>query len=296
MKVLVTGSSSALARALLPQLGADAGVSQITGVDLLPAHFTHPAFRALRMDFRDPRMAELLSQHDVLVHLAYVVLRGNISEPEMRAVNVDGSLILLLQARAAGVRRVIHLSSAAVYGSGIRLGESAPYAPLPAFCYGQHKAELERRLDDEFPDCLRLRPHVILGPHAQPTLRQLLALPFYLRMPDPQPELQCVHEEDVANAILRGLACTAGGAFNLAAADTFNLRDIKRRRHGGCVPLPAFAARAALNFTHGLTGWGGEPGWLNGLQQSLTLDCGRAAAELQWRPVYSSAQTLAATR
>lgn len=295
MKVLLTGSSSTLARALLPLLCADAGVSLVTGVDLRPAHFTHPRFRALEMDFRDPRMAELLPRHDALIHLAYVVLRGHVSASAMHAVNVEGSLALLLQARAAGMRRVVHLSSAAVYGGGVNLDESAPYRPLPGFCYGQHKAELERRLDIEFPDCLRLRPHVILGPCAQPTLRQLLAMPFYLQLPDPQPRLQCVHEADVAVAIIRGLSADVGGALNLAATDTFDLRDVKRRQ-GWCLPLPVFAARAALHTAHRITGWGGEPGWLDGLRQSLTLDCSRASAQLGWQPAHSARQALAAAR
>ncbi len=295
MKVLVTGSSSTLARVLLPRLCADAGIAAVSGVDLQQAHFAHPKFSATVMDFRDPRMPQLLERHDALIHLGYVVLRGHISETEMRDINVGGSLALLLQARAAGMRRIVHLSSAAVYGGGANLPETAPYAPLQAFLYGQHKAELERRLDAEFPECLRLRPHVILGPHAQPVLRQLLAMPFYLHTAGPQPQLQCVHEADVADAIQRGLAGGARGAINLAAPDSFNLRDVKRGRHRWCLPLPAFAARAALHAAHRITGWGGEPGWLDGLQQTLTLDCSRAAAELRWRPACSSAQALADT-
>jgi len=263
---------------------------------LRPPHYKHPSFHALTMDFRDPKMTDLLSVHDALIHLAYVVLRGHTAESEMRAVNVEDSMALLLRARQGGLRRVIHLSSAAVYGSGTHLDESARLAPLPSFLYGQHKAELERRLEEEFPDSLRLRPHVILGPHAQPTLRQLLELPFYLSVPDPQPQLQCVHEIDVANAILLGLNCNVGGAFNLAATDTFSLREVKRERNPICLPLPVSAARVALHAVHRLSGWGGEPGWLDGLQHSLTLDCRRAAAELQWRPTYSTAQTIAETR
>lgn len=296
MKVLVTGSSSCLARALLPRLCQDAEITQVTGIDLRPAHFAHPKFRALVMDFRDPQTEALLPGHDALVHLAYVVLRGRMREPAMHAVNVLGSLALLQAACAAGMSRVVHLSSAAVYGGGTHLGEAAAYAPLPHFCYGRHKAELEQRLEQAVPECVRLRPHVILGPHAQPVLRQILRLPFYLNLADPQPELQCVHEADVADAILCSLARGARGTFNLAAADTFNLRDVMRRRHALSLPLPAAMARAGLAAAHGIFGWGGEPGWLAGLQRTLTLDCSRAARELGWQPAHSSAQALAAAR
>ncbi len=296
MKVLLTGSSAWLARALLPRLCASPAITQVTGIDLRPAHYTHAKFTALRADFRDLRVAALLPQHDALVHLAYVVLRGRMREADMHAVNVTGSLGLLQAARSAGLPRIVHLSSAAVYGSGANLAEDAPQAPLPAFCYGQHKAELEGLLERSVPECILLRPHVILGPHAQPVLRQILGLPFYLRLDDPQPLLQCVHEGDVATAVLACLQREASGAFNLAAADAYTLRAVARQRHRAPLPLPVAGARAALTIAHGIFGWGGEPGWLDGLRHTLTLDCRRAARDLGWHPAYSAAQALAATR
>lgn len=284
-----------MAQALLPQLCADPEVTQVTGIDLRPPRFRHAKFHALTADFRAPQTAALLPAQDALVHLAYVVLRGRMHETAMREINVTASFALLQAARHAGVRRIIHLSSGAVYGSGAGLAETAAFAPLPDFCYGRHKAELESLLARDMPECVRLRPHVILGPHAQPTLRQILNLPFCLRLDDPQPELQCVHEDDVAAAILASLHRDVRGAFNLAAADTWNLRAVMRSRHAWCLPLPVAVALAALRLAHGLAGWGGEPGWLAGLQKTLTLDCRRAAAELDWQPRYSAAQTFATT-
>ncbi|MBX3666335.1 MAG: NAD-dependent epimerase/dehydratase family protein [Burkholderiales bacterium] len=295
MKVLVTGSSASLAHALLPRLCADRAIAQVTGVDLCAPHFMHPKFRALQADFRDSRVDALLGRHDALVHLAYVVLRGRMRETTMREVNVDASLHLLQAAQAAGLQRIIHLSSAAVYGSGRDLGENAALSPLRDFLYGMHKAELERQIENSVPECLRLRPHVILGPHAQPVLRQILSLPLYLWLDDPQPELQCVHEDDVAEAVICGLRSGASGPCNLAAAEPWTLREVMRGRHAHCLPLPPAVARAGLALAHGLSGWGGEPGWLEGLRHTLTLDCRRAERELGWRPVHSAAQALAAS-
>ncbi len=295
LKVLVTGSSASLAHALLPRLCADPAITQVTGVDLRAPCFTHPKFRALRADFRDGRVDALLSGHDALVHMAYVVLRGRLREEAMREINVDASLRLLQAARTAGLKRIIHLSSAAVYGSGRDLDEHAPLAPLRGFCYGMHKAELERRIERSVPECLRLRPHVILGPHAQPVLRQILDFPVFLRLDDPQPDLQCVHEDDVAGAIVAGLLRDVHGPCNLAASDRWTLRDVMRARHTRCLPLPPGIARAGLVLAHGLSGWGGEPGWLEGLRHTLTLDCRRAERELGWRPARSAAAALAAT-
>lgn len=295
MNVIVTGSSSRLARALLPALCAAPGIERVTGVDRAAGWFSHPRFRALQLDIRDPRLPAQLAGHDAVVHLAFVVLRGRTSEAEMFDVNVTASHKLFHAARGAGVKRLVHMSSAAVYGNGMHLDEGAPLAPLPGFLYGAHKAQLERLLEADFPECARLRPHIILGPNAQPMLRQLLRLPCYVALPDPQPLLQCVHEEDVARAVLLALRREIGGPFNLATEDGFSYREAIRRRHRHCIGMPLGAARAALRFACRRFGWGGEPAWIDGMAGTLLLNCRRAAVELSWRSSYDSAAVLAAS-
>lgn len=295
MNILVTGSSSCLARALLPLLAAEPGITRVTGVDRAPPHFTHAKFRAVQSDIRDPGLAALLEGQDALVHLAYVVLRGRMSEAEMFDINVTGSHKVFHAARRAGVARLVFLSSAAVYGGGVHLGEEAPFAPLPHFLYARHKAHLERLLEIEFPECVRLRAHVILGRNAQPLLRQLIGLPFYLALPEPQPRLQCVHEDDVARAVLLALERDVRGPFNLAVEDSFGYRDAIRSRRRFAIPLPPEAARAGLEFAWRFWGWGGEPAWIEGLTATLLLNCRRAAIELGWTSRYNAAAVLAQT-
>jgi len=296
MRVLVTGSSSHLAQVLLPRLCAEPGVEGVTGVDLAPPRFAHPRYQALRLDIRDPRLLSVLDGHDALVHLAFVVLRGRMDEAEMFDINVTGSHKVFHAARGAGIRRLVHLSSAAVYGGGVDLCEEAPFAPLPSFHYGHHKMRLERLLEAEFPGAVRLRPHVILGPHAQPLLRQLLDLPCYLAQADPQPRLQCVHEDDVARAVMLALQRDVSGPFNLAVEDSFTYRDAVRSRHRICISLPRCVARAGLGLAWRFWGWGAEPAWIEGLERTLLLNCRRAAAELGWQSRYDAAAVLAATR
>lgn len=265
----------------------------MTGIDLLAPHYSHPLFSATQGDIRSPDVAARLAGHDALIHLAFVVLRGRMSEAEMFDINVTGSHKVFHAARAAGVKRMIHLSSAAVYGQGVHLNEDAPYAPLPGFLYARHKAHLEQLLAIEFPECVRLRPHVILGPHAQPLLRQMLRQPCYPRLPDPQPLLQCVHEEDVGRAVLLALEGDARGAFNLATEDNFSFRDAIRVRHRVSIPLPLWLVRRGVDFAWRRFGWGGEAAWLEGLTRTLLLNCRRAIVQLGWRSSYSAAQILA---
>lgn len=292
MRVFITGSSAHFAAALLPKLCRLPEVEEVRGIDLRPSHFSHPRFHASRHDVRDPGLAHLMAGCDALIHLAFVVLRGRTSEREMHAINVAGTRHVFNTARRCGIRRLIHLSSAAVYGSGSHLDESAPYDPLPGFLYARHKAQLEQWLENAFPECVRLRPHAILGPHAQPLLRRLLHMPFYLRLPEPHPRLQCVHEDDVAQAVLLALASDTRGPFNLAAADSFSFRDVIQRDGRFSAPLAPIVARAGVSAAWRLLGWGGEPGWVDGLSRTLLLDCTRARTQLGWRSAHDASSAL----
>jgi len=295
MKVYVTGSSSSLAQALLPRLCERPDVGQVTGVDLRPPRFRHAKFDALALDIREPQLAQRMDGYNALIHMAFVVLRGRMAVAEMFDINVKGSHAVFHAARRAGMQRLIHLSSASVYGSGVHLSEHAPLAPLPRFLYARHKAHLEQLLAIEFPECVRLRPHIILGPHAQPLLKQLLNQPCYVRLPHPQPRLQCVHGDDVAQAIMLCLERNVRGPFNLAVEDNFSFRDAIKSRHRACIPLPLPVARFSLNLAWKYTGWGGEPAWLDGLAKTLLINCRRAHVELGWRSRYSAAEVLART-
>lgn len=79
--------------------------------------------------------------------------------PEALALNAALARESLALARACGARRVLHFSSAAVYGPGRDLAETAPVAPVSP--YGKAKAAMERAVagfacDDIGHCCLRL--------------------------------------------------------------------------------------------------------------------------------------------
>jgi UDP-glucose 4-epimerase len=295
MRVFVTGSSSHLAASLLPRLCGHPGVDAVTGVDLAPPRFAHPQFTAHRLDIRSPQVGGLIAGHDALVHLAFVVLRGRMAQAEMFDINVRGSHQVFHAARSHGLARLVHMSSAAVYGAGVHIDERAPLAPLPGFLYAQHKAHLEQLLAIEFPECSRLRPHIVLGPNAQPLLKRLLNQPCYVSLAEPHPLLQCVHEDDVAAAVIACLEKPVRGPFNLAVDDTFTFRDAIRSRHRLRIPLPLGVARAGLALAWKWSGWGGEPGWIDGIARTLLINCRRARTELGWRASFTAAEVLART-
>lgn len=295
-RIFLTGSASHLARAWLPKLCADPRIERVIGIDLAPAIFTHAKFTHHVCDIRSPELGALMSGSNALVHLAWVVLRGKMNATTMHDINVRGTQRVFEAARSAGISRLIHLSSASVYGGGENLRESAPLNPIPDFLYAQHKGEAENYLALEFPQALRLRPHLILGPYCQPVLKQLPHQPCYPRLPDPQPRLQCVHEDDVADALSAGLFNPISGPVNLASVATFSFKEMIMARHRYTIPLPFGLVKAALNISWRLTGYGGEPAWIDGLRNTLTLDCTRAQSELDWWPKFDADATLAAVK
>lgn len=295
MKILVTGAAGHLARALLPRLCAGGEVDRIIAVDRRPIAFRQRKIEPRQADLRTADLEPLLQNCDALVHLAWTVIRGRTNAQAMRANNVGVGQKLFSAAHRAGVRRLIHVSSASVYGNGTLLSERAPFAPLAGFLYAQHKAEFESWLAREVREAIVLRPHIILGPNALPLLKKMLSLPFYPNLPEPQPLLQCIHESDVAEAIVLALQSTQSGAFNLAANDTFNYRDMIRTKHRRAVGVPYSATRLALYGAWKLFGIGAEPGWLAGMRADLTLDCAKAHGSLGWQPCRSSIEALGQT-
>ena len=292
MRIFLTGSASHLAAALLPQLCAHAEISAVIGIDLKPTHYAHEKLSAHIADMRTPEIATLMRGCDALIHLAWQVLRGRMPDATMADHNLRGTQNVFEAARAARLMRLIHLSSVAVYGQGVALQESAPLNPLPRFLYAEHKATIEQWLTDNMPQALVLRPHIILGPHCQPLLKSLLRLPIYLRLPEPQARLQCIHEEDVARAIVSGLFGNARGAINLAAPGSYSVKEAILARHPYALPIPFKLARHMLTGLNRLSGVGGEPAWLEGARQTLTVDCSRARAELHWQAQYDVSSAL----
>jgi nucleoside-diphosphate-sugar epimerase len=118
---------------------------------------------ALTADVRDPAAAQRLCEGaDVLVHAAAALpIQGSASA--IRSVNVEGTATVLEAARDRAVRRVVFVSTTAVYGVPVHhpVTEDTPLDPIGA--YGESKADAEalcRRLSS---DAVVLRPKTFLG-------------------------------------------------------------------------------------------------------------------------------------
>ena len=295
VKVVVTGAASRLAQAVLPALCADERVDEVLAIDASRVPADHPKLRKAFVDVTGVARDVHFSGATALVHFNFAVPAPAPAADELFDRNVRAAHKLFHAARAAGASRLIHISTASVYGSAIHANEQTPLRPIPEFTYAAHHARLEQLLAIDFPDCVRLRPHLAVGPHAHPLAKVVLKQPFHVRLGEPEPLFQCVHEADVAQAVILALDPKARGAYNLAIDESFTLRDALRARHRFALAVPPFASRAALRLAARVARCELDAGSLAAFSRTLLVNCRRAIIELGWRSRFTLPEALAAT-
>lgn len=174
MKVLVTGGSGFtglhLVRALVER-GDEVTVLDISEGDPLdagPLKSMGVRFIIGSVDDED-KLAEAVPGQQVIFHLASAFRDIHQGAPLFQKIDVEGTRRLLIAARRAGVRRVIHCSTQGVHGSlpagKVPGNEESPMAPIDYYCEAKVAAEA---VCDEFiaggMDIVNVRPTSIYGP------------------------------------------------------------------------------------------------------------------------------------
>jgi UDP-glucose 4-epimerase len=101
------------------------------------------------------------------------------------AVNIEGTLNVLLAARDEGVRRVVFSSSTSVYGSSRQLPTTEDHPPDPISPYGVAKLAAERfcvsfsRVYESF-ETVVLRYFNVFGPRQSPFSQYSAAIPLFI--------------------------------------------------------------------------------------------------------------------
>jgi nucleoside-diphosphate-sugar epimerase len=285
MNVLVTGSASGFAQLLLARLAADPGIDLILGVDQRESAFTHERYVQVVLDLRSPQLARVLQGMQAVIHLAPAA--GD--DAAARGEILEAAQNLYTRALAADTHHLIHLSSALVYGAqaDIAIDEQHARGAVPGCAAAEALQAVEAWLDvfeAEHPArrLVRLRPHWLVGPHVDSVLARLLRQHLTLRQPT-ETQLQCVHEEDVVEAILRALHSKVRGAFNLACKESVTLTALHRQARWLRLPMAARLLAHRLDTA---------PGCIEALARSLVLDTARARSELGWRPRYDRAREI----
>ncbi len=263
---------------------------------------------ACRLDVCNPdELTVALEGADIVVHCAV----------GPRATTVGGTRLLLDAARVAGVRRVIHFSSIAVYGgrSG-SVNEAAPVISASGRGYGHWKVAAEALCHDAAragADVIILRPAIVYGPGSDFWIvlpaRRLLSGAWGALGDIGSGTCNPIHVRDVASACIAAIRAPAragaAAAFNISSDETISWSGWYARLAAalGCAALPAVSPsgwrrRTAtalackilqrwLPFTGGLTG----PRALAGPSRSelalfglaATYPAQKASLELGWK-------------
>jgi nucleoside-diphosphate-sugar epimerase len=255
----------------------------------------------IRGDVRDQNVVERALEGVGVVHhdVAQVPLAKQ--REEFWSVNVGGTRRVLEAALRAGVRKVILVSSSAVYGVPPENPVTLATEPGPGEAYGEAKLAGESVAQDFVRrglDVSIVRPRTVLG-HGRLGIFQILfelvrrGRPIYL-LGRGDNRYQFVHADDLAAACLLADQ-RAGAATYLCGTDRFGtMRElleglVRHAATGSPVrSLPFRAAELGMKLTGrlGLSPLGDYHALMYG--RELFFDISRTSRELGWQPRWSN--------
>lgn len=220
-----------------------------------------------------------------------------------RAVNRDGTAALARQAAAAGVKRLVFLSSIKVNGETTKDREAftAEDAPDPQDPYGVSKWEAEQALHaiaaETGLEGAVIRPPLVYGPGVRANFARMVS---WVARGRPLPFGLCRNQRSlvsVTNLASMAIAASrhpeAAGATLLASdGETASVRDLLSRigtafgRPARLLPVP----RALLRLAGSLAG---QRAAIDRLCDPLVVDGEPARRLLGWHPPVTMAETLA---
>lgn len=283
---------------------------QVRSLDIRPPYEAVDGVKYIVADVRDTAAVRTaLAGQDVLVHSASAL--PSYSQAEIRQITVDATRGLFTEAERAGVGRVVHISSTAVYGLPTVVPTTEEYPRSPVDPYTQGKSDAEA-IAEEFRAkgmvLPILRPKTFLGPNRMGIFAMLFEwaeeghnFPVLGRG---DVRIQMLAVEDLVDAVrnvMTGPEDAVNDAFNIAATEFGTFREdiqavLDHAGHGKkVVSIPAKPAVAVLNALHKLHL---SPVYTR-LQQKLLEDSyvsvDKAIQVLGWKPRYSNQETILRT-
>ena len=306
--VLVTGANGFIGRALCARMSAEGWTVRAA---VFPAGSPVPAGAAAApvADIGSTTdWSAALAGVEVVVHLAarVHVMKETLADPleAFRAVNVAGTRRLAQSAAAAGVRRLVFMSTVKVHGeatSGRPWTEDSPLAPEDD--YGRSKREAEETLREVSGatslETVVVRSPLVYGPGNKANFLRLLSV---LRKGWPLPlasvdnRRSFIFLDNLVDALMQCASHpkAAGRAYLVSDGHDLSTPELLREL-GGALGRPArifsFPPRL-LRLAGSCTGTSGA---VERLLDSLAIDSGRIQRELGWSPPVAPAEGLRAT-
>lgn len=308
MRIFVTGASGFVGGHFTEAFSKEHEVLALARSEKSAAAVARFGARPVRGELGGVR-AEDLAGVDAIVHAAAFVEEWGTREQFWQA-NVEGTAQLLSAARAAGVRRFVHVGTEAALFDGrdlVNVDEARPYPARQRYLYSETKAEGERRVlaaSGEGMTALSIRPRFVWGP------RDTSVLPAVLRMAKAgsfawidggRQVTSTTHVANLVHALGLALAKGRGGeAYFVADDGERTIRDFLSALAGtqgvglGDRRVPSFVARPAARVIEGvwrLFGVAKAPPMtrfaIDMMSSTVTVSTAKARAELGYAPVIS---------
>jgi nucleoside-diphosphate-sugar epimerase len=254
--VAVTGARGELGGRLLGRLLDSTEFKRVVGIDTGRGDVPGVTWR--RADVRDPALRSRLTGVDTLVHLA-TDRRPDATIAERRAVNVRGTDTLLTAAAAAGVSRVVLVTSAMVYGATatnpVPLPDDAPLRAEPDLTLIGDWVEMERlaavtaRAHPSL-QVVVVRPASVVGPAADAMLGRLFEAPRLLAIKDTEAHWQFCHVDDLVTALEWAAAGRVESSFTVGCDGWLGQADVERISGLRSLVVPASMAFATAERLH----------------------------------------------
>lgn len=297
--VIVTGISGNLGRALARLLHK---TDRVIGIDRRPFPGAPKDLEVHHVDIRKRKAEDLFRRGDAqaMIHMA-IVRDPRLPTHEHHSFNVLGTKAVLSHAAKYGVRKVVVLSSAFVYGpqpgNDNFLTEESPLLGSQRFPEIRDLVEVDMYAQQfmwKHPEVetVILRPVHIVGPTVKNAPSTYLRLPRPWMMAGFDPMVQLIHEDDVAHALALGLRPGVRGIFNVCGPGELPLSAVLRELGRAPIPVPHVIARPLLGklFQYRLAGFPSAE--LDHLQFLCTVDGSRAERELAFRPAHTLRETI----
>ena len=297
--VAITGAASGTGRLLASRLVEQTDVAEVIGLDASRGDVDGVTWRVIEVT--DPAIVSRLSGVDVVVHTAVDI--GITGDTAARAHhNVRGTQTILTASAAAGVRRVIVVTSAMVYGAmadnPVPLDEDAPLRAEADGSVISDLLEIESlcaRAPRSHPGMAVtvLRPAAVVGPGIDTVLTRHFEAPRLLVIRGEEPAWQFCHLDDLASALEFVVRGDVPGPLTVACDDYLDQLKVEEISGRGRIELPASFAFGTAQRLHRLGVTPAPASELHFVTRpwAVTGERLRAAG---WRPAYDNASALLA--
>ena len=297
--IAVTGAAGTLGAGLVERLAQHPAAPKVVAIDIVRRH--QPGVTWRLADVRDPALASRLEGIDTLVHLA---TDRSTATPtaERRAVNVRGTEVLLDAAVAAGVKRLVLLTSAMVYGAlaanPVPLDEDAPVLSEPpdglvGDWVAMEQAAARRTTKDPSLELTVVRPASLLGPAPDALLPGLFEAVRLFAIRDAHCHWQFCHADDLLDALVAAAFGEVVGAVTVGCDGWLTRAEVESIAGMRSVVVRPAVAFATADRLHRVGALAAAPSDLHYLQYPWVVGS-QQLRKTGWQPHWTNEAALRA--